>query len=267
MTAVLNRWSFRGVPLNRPDLRVRAMTGALGLPPLRGSDFLTMGSTGQLWVPKLADSRRVGLELLLTDVLRQGQIPAYLDELAGLFADRSQGALTHWHPDGTVRTAQAEVVDWLPADSNAHVGALYVGIADFLLADPWFYGLAQTATAAVPASPTAFTVTNPGTAYPCGPQGTLTIDYTGPIANPVLTNGANGVSVTVNVTVAAGKHLVVDCVAYTAANDTANAIASVLHSGAPQFMVLQPGDNSLTVTGTGMTGATALTCTFTPPYA
>lgn len=266
MTAVLNRWSFRGAPLNRPDLRVRQMQGPHGVPPLRGQDFLTYGGVGQLWVPKIADSRRIGLELLLTDVLRAGEIQALLDELGALFADRSQGALVHYHPDGTIRTAQAEVADWAPADSRASIGALYAGVVDFLLADPWFYTPEVTASAAVPSSPTAFTVANPGTAYPCGPQGALTVTYTGPIANPVLTNAANGVSLTVNVTVAAGTTLVVDCAAYTAVNGAANAIASVLHSGAPQFMVLQPGDNPMTVTGTGMTGATAVAVAFTPPY-
>lgn len=264
--SVLNRWSFRGSPLNRPDLRVRQMTGPHSLPPVRGKDFLAMGSVGQLYVPKIADSRRIGLELLMTEVLSAGRIASLLDELGALFADRSQGALAHYHPDGTVRTGMAEVADWSPADSNAHVGALYVGIADFLLADPWLYTPAQTVTAAVPSSPTAFTVTNPGTAYPCGPQGALTVTYTGPISNPVLTNAANGVSLTVNVTVAAGTTLVVDCVAYTALNSGANAIASVQHSGAAQFMVLQPGANPLTVTGTGMTGATAVSVWFTPPY-
>jgi len=266
MPAALNRWSFRGTPLNRPDLRVRKMTGIHGVPPLRGTDFLTMGVTGQLWVRKLADSRRIGLELLLTDVYRPALIPALLDELGSLFADRAQGALVQYHPDGTIRTAQAEVVDWLPADSAANIGALYLGIADFLLADPWFYTPAVVVTGLVPSSPTVVTVANPGTAYPVGPQGTLTLDLLGPIASPVITNTANGVSVTINVTVAAGKHLIVDCVAFTAANDSVNAIANIQHSGALPFMVLQPGDNPLSVTGTGMDGSTALTCTFTPPY-
>jgi hypothetical protein len=266
VTAVLNRWSFRGTPLNRPDLRVRTMTGPHHLPPMRGQDFLTMGGVGQLWVPKLADSRRIGLELLLTDVLRAGQVQALLDELGALFADRSQGPLVQWHPDGTVRTAMAEVVDWTPADSRANIGALYAGVVDFQLADPWFYTPAVAVTGSVPSSPTTVTVVNPGTAAPCGPQGTLLLDLLGPISNPSIANAANGVSVTVNVVVAAAKHLVVDCAAYTAVNDTANAIASVQHSGAPQFMVLAPGTNPLTVTGTGMTGATSLTATFTPPY-
>jgi len=261
----LNRWSFRGHPLNRTNLRVRQMTGAHTLPPLRGADFLTMGHVGQLYVPKIADSRRIGLELLLTDE-GAGLIPGLLDEFGLLFADRSQGALVHNHPDGSVRTALAEVVSWLPADSKANIGALYVGIADFQLADPWFYTPAVAVTAAIPSSPTTFALTNPGTVYPCGPQGTLLIDFLGPIANPVLTNNSNGVSVICNMTVAAGKHLVIDVVAYTALNDSANAIASILHSGAPAFMVLQPGANSLTVTGTGMTGATACTITWTPAY-
>lgn len=267
MTAILNRWSFRGYPLNRTDMRVREMTGALGVPPSRGKDFLTMGHTGQLFVKKIADSRRIGLELLLTGVYNPDAIRTYLDSLANLFADRSQGTLTHFHPDGTIRSAQAEVADWLPADSKAHIGALYLGVADFLLADPWFYTPSVVATGSIPTSGSTLTVTNPGTAYPCGPQGTLTLDLLGPITNPVIANGANGVSVTVNVVVAAGTHLVIDCVAFTALNNGVNAIGSVQHSGALPFMVLQPGANILTVTGTGTTGATALTVTFTPPYA
>lgn len=267
MTAILNRWSFRGFPLNRSDIRVRAMTGPLSVPPSRGSDFLTMGTTGQLWVRKIADSRRIGLELLLTGVYRPDSISAYLDSLAVLFADRSQGQLVHYHPDGSIRTALAEVADWSPADSKSNIGALYVGIADFLLTDPWFYTPAVVVTGSIPTSGSTLAVANPGTAYPCGPQGTLTLDLLGPVVDPVITNAANGVSVTVNVTVASGKHLIIDCAKWTALNDGVNAIGSVQHSGALPFMVLQPGSNVLTVTGTGITGATALTVTFTPPYA
>jgi hypothetical protein len=266
MTAILNRWGFRGALLNRSDLRVRQMTGVNAVPALRGKDFLTMNRTGQLWVRKVSDSRRIALELLLTDVYRGGEIQTLLDELATLFADRAQGALVHYHPDGTVRTAQAEVVDWMPADSKANIGALYLGVADFHLSDPWFYTPAVAVTASIPSSPTSFSFTNPGNAYPCGPQGTLTLDLLGPISNPVITNTTNGVSVTINVVVAATKHLIIDVAAYTALNDGVNAIGSVQHSGATDFMVLQPGLNTLSVTGTGMTGATAITVTYTPPY-
>lgn len=262
--SAFDRWAFRGHMLTRENVRVRNMTGVTGLAPLRGSNFLTMGATGGLYVRKIADSRRVGLEVMILDD-PGSRAPAILDELAGLFADRALGALVHYAPDGTIRTAQAEVVTWAPADIST-VGAIWAGVADFLLADPWFYTPAQAVAAAIPSSPTTFALANPGTVYPCGPQGTLLVDFLGPIANPVLTNNSNGVSVICNVTVAAGKHLVIDVVAYTAANDSANAIASILHSGAPAFMVLQPGANSLTVTGTGMTGATACTVTFTPPY-
>lgn len=266
MTSILNRWSFRGYSLNRTDLRVRQMTGVTSTPPSRGKDWLTMNRTGQLWVRKVADSRRIGLELLATGVYRPDAISAYLDALGLLFADRAQGTLTHYHPDGTIRSAQAEVVDWSPADSRANIGALYVGVADFLLADPWFYTPAVTVSGAIPTSGSTLTVANPGDAYPVGPSGTLTLDLLGPISNPVVSNAANGVSVTVNVVVAAGTHLVVDCVAYTALNNGVNVIGSVQHSGATDFMVLQPGSNVLTVTGTGITGATTLSVTFTPPY-
>lgn len=261
MTA-LNRWAFRGHPFNRAEMRVRAMTGVIALPPLRGEDFLTMGLAGRLFVPKVPDSRKIGLEFLLTDSIHAGLIPEMLDELAGIFADRSQGDLVHYHPDGTIRTAQAEVMSWMPADSKSNIGALYLGIADFQLAYPWFLGQSLADVQTPGSSPFNWTLTNPGTVEATH----LVLDILGPIANLTLLNNTNGVSLTCNVTVASTKHLVIDCGAFTALNDSVNAIASVLHSGSLAFMSLEPGPNALTLTGTGITGATQITTTFSPPF-
>ena len=66
--ARLNQWAFRGQLLNSPNVRIRKMTGPFSLPPIRGEDFLTMGRTGRLFVPKLHDSRRISLEIIVRDV-------------------------------------------------------------------------------------------------------------------------------------------------------------------------------------------------------
>ena len=133
----LNQWSFRGQIINGPNVRVRKMTGPFGLPPVRGDDFLTMGRTGQQFVPKKHDSRRISLEIIVRDV-PIGVTQGIFDNLALLFADRTQGPLANILDSGT-RTGQAECVGWLPGDMSVG-GLTHVGVADFQLADPWLYG-------------------------------------------------------------------------------------------------------------------------------
>ena len=139
--ARLNQWAFRGFNLNQPGARVRDMTGEFSLPPLRGSDFLTMSRTGQLFVPKLHDERHISLEIVVyEDSFRGvGGAQGFFDQLATLFANRTQGALTYTDLTGYTRTGQAECVGWTPADQSV-VGLVFKGVADFLLADPWLYG-------------------------------------------------------------------------------------------------------------------------------
>jgi hypothetical protein len=203
---------------------------------------------GQLFVPKIADSRRIALAILATDT-RSAAVSTYLDTLARLFSPRTQGDLVLTHPDGTTRTAKAEAIAWTPGDLTM-IHAIYAGVVDFHLADPYFYGAEVDNTQAFTATPTAMTVTNSGTAEGPGPQGQLILDYvgTGTIVNPRFTNSTTGAWVEVDVTVAAGKHLIVDCVAITALNDGVNVIGNVTHSGQLQLMSLVPGANTIAVT-------------------
>lgn len=179
--AQLNRWSFRGVPLNRTNVRIRQMTGQFGLPPLRGNDFLTFNRTGQLFIPKIHDSRRIGLEIIITDE------PAWVaqsifDELGALFADRAQGALINHLATGD-RTGQAEAVTWLPGDTS-NVGVVFKGVVDFLLADPWLYGPTISGNV-VPNAGLAFGT--PVVSNISGPQTTWAAALTGVISGqPIL---------------------------------------------------------------------------------
>lgn len=469
----LNQWSFRGQLLNSPNVRIRKMTGPFSLPPIRGEDFLTMGRTGRLFVPKLHDSRRISLEIIVRDV-PVGVTQGIFDQFALWAANRTQGALANILDSGA-RTAQAECVGWMPQDITVG-GLTHVGVADFQLADPWFYGPTVTGSV-VPNAGLAFgtpggsnisgprttwsvsltgvvsgqpiilahavcgtntllisvadtfstpytwtvidsnaaygalavrlligwggvgtsgtvTVTAPsgsiggvaipmtgastsagigaidnyGNAYaPSGyyagmvppltpaaagegalyavlgtypysaggplvgvtahtaisqygttvltlsrvanpPAGValgglwylnglpylvsvgclvkgsgvpvalnvtnpgnvlaekLTLDFLGPIINPTITNTTNGTSITVNVTVASTKHLIVDTGAFTALNDGSNVIGSVGHSGAAPFLTLNPGVNVLQISGAGCTGDTLVTVSLAPPY-
>ena len=461
--ARLNQWSFRGEILNSPYVRVRQITGAFGLPPLRGTDFPTNLRTGAQFVPKITDSRRITLELIVRDN-GTGIAAAIFDHFGLLFADRTQGALANILDSGT-RTGMAEVAQWLPQDMTVG-GITFKGIVDYNLADPWLYGptvsgsviptsmltfgtpvisnlasgstytlaisavsgqpimvcstsrslvyvssisdnfstpytwtrvdttpgmdlwigtggvgtsgtvtvqygstyfiggfavpclgaslasglaaidvhanatdstayptLSLTASAvadgmvvgcrcdiinaqapsppwvesfatyygyvlyhlatynpaplsalsatwtqtnantwgtvgamvkaaAGSALPAALSLTNPGTVL----AEKVTLDILGPIANPTITNTTTGTSLTVAATVAAGRHLLIDTAAATAYNDGVNVIGSLAHSGAIPFLTLTPGVNALHISGSGCTGASLVTVSFTPPY-
>jgi hypothetical protein len=97
-----------------------------------------MGKTGQLFVPKVADSRKISLEILVRDN-GTGIARVIFDQFAVLFADRTQGALANILDSGT-RSGTAEVVQWLPQDMGVG-GTVFKGIVDFNLAYPWLSGV------------------------------------------------------------------------------------------------------------------------------
>lgn len=111
-------------------------------------------------------------------------------------------------------------------------------------------------------APVTLSVTNAGTAT----AEKLTLDFLGPIVNPAVVNATNGTSVSYTGAVAAGQHLIIDTWNETATNNGANVIGYVAHAGAVPLLTLAPGVNSLSVYGSGCTGATSLTVTFAPPW-
>jgi hypothetical protein len=478
--AKLNAFSFAGHFLNRPNVKVRQVTK--GSPPLRGSNFVAPGRTGEIWTPKKHGGRMVSLEILVIDEPRGTALQVF-DEMAQLAATRTQGALVQYLSSGA-RTAQAEIVNWIAQDVDT-VGLVFVGQADFYLADPWFYGatvsgsvvptagialgtikysadisgprttypivmtgvtsgqpillahVAQGATSAVsgiadtfatpytwtkvesqatyqdvelwigtggvgtsgtitvtaasaaiggmaqpftgastaagllaidvhghnsaanpgsgnplmtlsltptaageaivfvanqnnenigfpdvlpsfppgnilyginytagPSSPMCFfrwlnptsgaafnmsvdtnpatggwatvgavlkgtgvpatlSVTNPGTVV----AEKVSLDILGPLISPTISNLTNGTSVTVAVTVASTKHLLIDTGAFTALNDGANVVGAVSHTGAAPFLTLSPGVNVLQITGSGATGSSLVSVSLAAPYA
>ena len=163
--ARINQWAFRGQILNSQYVRIRQMVGPFSLPPLRGSDWITYGHTGELFVPKVHGGRDIQLELIVRDV-PYGIAPIIFDQLSLLFANRAQGSLANILDSGT-RTGQAECTSWVPADTSVG-GTTFVGTATFHLADPWLYG--PTVTGSVtPTSTIAFgvpVVTPTGTVNP-----------------------------------------------------------------------------------------------------
>lgn len=263
-----DRWTFGGLDLSSYAYLVSVVTGADEFPTLRGEDAPFTGLPGRRPMGKLADARRLALMLWVAPLTAAGtlveptnrrQARANLDALYAVLGKRAQQALVRTLPDASSRTGMAEVVD-VSGFTDPVSGELFGLVVDFTLADPYLYGTDVIVTGAIPTSPTDLAISHPGTVR----GGKIVLDFTGPIANPRVTNVGNGQYVEALVTVAAGKHLVIDVAAFTATNDGANAIGSIRHSGAYRFLELDPGAQTLRVTATTPGGS--LSVTFSPPY-
>ena len=269
-----DRWTFAGTDLSTYATMVRTLDNVEDFSPLRGEDLAVPNLPGRRWKPKLPDSRRVGLGLLITDMNASGglteasvqaQAQANLDSLRTIFAKPGLFALVHVLPDGSSRTAMAEVSDFRATEQRGRRQA-FLAVVDFTLADPYFYGADLVdVDRVIAASPTTFSLVNPGSARTSG----VVLDFEGGsggggIANPRFTNTTNGLYVECLVTVAPGEHLIVDCKAFTAANNGVYAIGSIRHSGDFRWMILEPGTNAISVSATAPDGL--LTSTVDIPY-
>lgn len=257
----LDSWAFKGTALDfSGKVSVLDITGLGALAQWKGSDIPLAGLPGRRWSKKLPDARTVGLALQLIDtptaMLSAGSV---IDSLDQLFASEVQGALAHTLADASVRTAQAQVAQWSPKPDGM-TGSRFLGTVDFELADPLFYGASGTTSHATAASPTDFSATNAGTKA----NYKLVLTFHGPMSSPRLTNLTNGWYVEVDVTVASGQSLVVDCGAFTALNNGVSCIGSVVHSGGTPFLRLEPGVNNLEYTATTPGGSVDVV--FAPTY-
>lgn len=266
MTVLLlpEQWTWGGESLSTYAMVVTLVTGADEFPPLRGTDPPYTGLHGAQAMRKLWDERAVTLALYVSPQGDSGGVPssntvqarANLDALYAMLGVRGRALLGRTMPDGSIRQALAECVN-VNAFQDPVAHETFALAADFLLADPLWYA----ASALAPALAIGHTtVTNPGTVK----THKLVLDITGPLANAELLNHTNGVYLQALVTVASGKHLIVDCGAFTAANDGVNAIGSIRHAGALSFLELEPGANDLELTGTGT--PTAVSLTYTPAF-
>lgn len=264
-----DRWAFDGTDLSSYALLLSAPADTEDLPGLRGEDVAVPYLPGRRWAAKLPDSRRLSLALLVTDQAVGGgltlpdgrqQFQANLDGLRSVLAKPGRRSLVHYLADGTSRTAQAECLGLQVGETFGNREGV-VAVADFMLADPYFYGTAVVDSArSIAASPTDFTLTHPGSAR----TNRILLDFLGPIANPRVTQQTTGIYVECLVTVASGKHLLIDCEKFTATNDGAQAVGSIRHSGDFRWMILEPGANSISVTASSPGGS--LTTTAQTPY-
>lgn len=259
MTIGADQYTFAGVDLFTATIRTRTITGQWQTPPLIGGGVKLLNIPGERFLKKIHGARKISIEiLLLTDptVLDidgfPDRITIYnnLDILSEILNIQyvEQDLIWH-HPDGIDRTALAHGVGFNPADVTK-VGELYVGTADFLMSDPYFYRAIQSISSSVG----AWSITNPGTVR----SHKLAFTISNPTNPCVITNTTLGMTLTLH---AAGTTGVIDCDSWVCTVDSVNKMGSLTHSGDVPLMEIDPGVNAFTVTG-----ASGVTMTWYPAF-
>jgi hypothetical protein len=237
---------------------------------------------GQLWRPKQPDQRTITLAMWAAGIDQSSLIPAAdqrlafnnnFQQLRSMFwvqgnLGSTLGFLTRrWYitQNGTTgiiaATALAEIAGTMQPTMAGRTRADFA--VDFLLADPYFYGARQTQQFSANGSGNLLNLGDSAVGFgqSAGQGGVpFTIKLNGPLTAPVtLSNGTNGVSVTVTASIGAGHNLVLTVGDYTAYTDTgASLLGNVNHSGARPWMLLMPGNNAMVLsTGNGGDGGNA----------
>jgi hypothetical protein len=242
----MSKWSFGGVELDTLGV-VTLVSDSLKLPEKRGENLLIPFMAGRAWVEKEFDQRSMtlGLEVIAESIQ---DLETRMDFLKKFFGRRALGLLRQTLEDLTSRSCYAEYTGDL---SLTRISPVSVRMAlDFTMPEPFFRSSVLTSDEqTIDESPKTYTLNNPGSAEERGALITLT----GPLANPEITNTTNGVSVKYNAAITSGHYVVIgvdsETGEYSATDDlSANVIGNVSHSGSAALMVLDAGDNAMSVT-------------------
>jgi phage-related protein len=245
-------WSFGGVSFNSFGVtQVKLTEGPLALPPRRGSNPTPFGRSGEVWAQKVWQARQIALTLWVTPPgnVADPNLAMYqqIDALNACFAKEGLQTLQHNHPDGSIRTSAAEVVDVKLSRQLPETAVFYEALVDFSLPDPWFY----TAPLTVPGSG-SFTITSPGSA----PTESIVLTISGG-SNPSVQNTTTGDSLTWS---GSPGTLIIDCYHRLVTNSAVNAIGQLSHNGS-RYLQIAPGANLMTFTGGG-----TLSVAYQPAY-
>lgn len=212
--------TLNGVSLSSWAYLAPSVAGMFTAPARRGGNVTVPGRHGAVRTPKRFEPNEIVLPLWINGAAADGSIPGgstaakewYLrrDELLRvLYANPL--LLEFTRPDGSPRSARAEVVDVLEFDRIQMVPAAQVNVALTLFEGFWFdtdpVSQIITGTTGVTAELTAF-------AGATAPMADLTLTFTGPVNNPQLNLGAGDAYVKYNGTVASGQQLVIDTAAW-----------------------------------------------------
>ena len=228
-----------------------------GLPGRRGSDLVVNGQEGRVYHTKRHDQRTIPLAMWVAGATRTAY-QANLDALLAALARSSEQTLRRGMADGTERQIEVRLDAALSVDAQSDkVGRVLV---ELVATEPtWRAKNTSTASASgVSSLPHNFTITNSGTAADV--QAVITITPTGgTLTNPRLTVGSSWVQYTGSVTT--GVTLTIDCGAWTATKGASN-VASSISSAGVDWLRLEAGANTGTLSGTLSAGTVSVSVVF-----
>lgn len=263
-------WDVDGVPLNTYAYNISTLTGRTATTGLRGEDQEQAYRQGRSFRSKVADSRSITLsmwvqgfdpEVANPNASSTAQFWSNLNMLKRLFfTPRRQIALTRrWVDLGGAHTATAMGQVISPIQPS-HTKDRATFVVDVFLADPFFYDDTLTSVNVVSGTPSS--TTNPGD--DTSPE-KVTVTFTGPLTNPVLTNTSPtpDISLAYAGTINAGSSVVVDvrsCRAVLGGTTLVNNLIS--YTGSIWPMEVFRGPNTFTLTG----GSGSATVDYRPAY-
>src|SRR6266581_9629922 len=269
MPLITEVFRYAGVDLRAMGLYMSLADGMLSAPPLRGSNVLIPYQPGTRWVQKYYDQRHIVLAGELISVKDRIDFQAKIDSLKALFPiGAGEQKLEIQRADGSYRYVMAEVINtmglqWLifPTRSSGYSielvasdpiwygSGLEAGTArsgwfldsGILLDDGahWFDTTGISFSQVLNASPVNVEASNSGNYYTRKPICT----FNGTTANLQILNLRNGYSLQVSGT---SPWLVIDCGAQMI-NGSSGSVT--LGSGQTDWMRLEAGENTLTITG------------------
>lgn len=261
-------WDVNGSSLETYCYSVEELDGKYGVPTLRGGDTVVAQRRGSWWNPKLPETRSITLGMWISSRDAAGMIPAggrerqlhkNLTELQNLLykGGTTQVTLTKRWKDpvsGNVVSAlaKAELESFVPKIDNAVAARV---TASFRLADPYFYRNEEVITL-VKDIPQVVAIKGDV------PTSKMAIAFNGGLTNGEIVNAtvAPQVSLKVASAIASGDKVTLNTDLFTAIrlSDSNNLIGAVVRSGAPEWMRLQPGNNTLTLSASSGDGVVTI---------
>lgn len=259
-------WSANGESLQTYARNISSLEGKLAMPSLRGSDVVIPHRRGQVWVPKVADSRILPLAMWVSDSNADGV-------KASTKAERMANFDTNWRALMNLLWREGERITltkrftYMGDTRIAHAKAEFTGgiapsmvgryaaraVITLNLTDPYFYDDYQD----------TYTLANgDNNVVVIGDVTTheLEIDIAGARNKPILNNKSLGITLQYNGILDAGDSAKITVPEFkTWTIDAGNPLgyisnARAIRTGSPMLFGLKPGANTVNLSSTSGNG-------------
>lgn len=142
-------WEVNSTPLNTYAYNIATLTGRLGIPSLRGENWIVDGRDGEVFVPKVVSGRTISLGLWILGCDADGAFP--LDPTVQFNESYAQIMNLFWSPTAELNltrrlefssgmvtlTGKGQVTGGITPEMTGRTRATMV--IDLYMADPYWY--------------------------------------------------------------------------------------------------------------------------------